>query len=113
MRVAILAGLLAVAALAGPAPARAGQAAGGGILKDPVMLNIGLVCQWDWDCMGRQREAMRKSLKYVAKYRPPKWRIHQCNRNARRTKARVDWVGFDRCIRNERLPQYSTLRRRA
>lgn len=93
----LFAALLAALAV----PALAGQS--GGILKDPVMLNIGHVCQWQWECMERQRSAMGKSLKYVAKYRPPQWRIQLCNRNARRTKARVDWIGFNHCVRNEAL----------
>ena len=96
-RLALLLILIGAAA----APAQAGPS--GGILKDPVMLNIGHVCQWQWECMERQRSAMTKSLKYVAKYRPPQWRIQLCNRNARRTKARVDWIGFNQCVRNESL----------
>ncbi|MEO6433674.1 MAG: hypothetical protein ABIO29_06825 [Sphingomicrobium sp.] len=70
---------------------------------DPVRLNIGLVCQWQRGCIAGQRQAMTKSLKFVAKYDPPRWRIHLCNRNASRGGQRVDWVGFDRCVRNEAL----------
>lgn len=68
------------------------------------MLNIGLVCQWGAACMARQEKAMRKALKFVGKYDPPEWRLHLCNRNAARGGAsRVDWIGFDRCIRNPAL----------
>ncbi len=72
-------------------------------LYDPVLLNIGIVCRWDARCMDRQDDAMRRSLKYVRKKSPPAWRIQLCNRNAGRKGQRVDWVGFDRCIRNKRL----------
>lgn len=74
-----------------------------GIRGDPVTLNIGLICQWQRDCIARQRGAMTKSLKYVAKYRPPQWRIHVCNKNASRGGQRKDWIGFDKCVRNESL----------
>lgn len=74
-----------------------------GIRADPVSLNIGLVCQWQRACIAKQRSAMTKSLKYVAKYKPPQWRIHLCNKNASRGGQRVDWIGFDRCVRNESL----------
>lgn len=74
-----------------------------GQLGDPVALNIGLNCRWDRRCMSAQKSAMKKSLKYVDKYDPPQWRLHLCNRNASRSSARVDWVGFDRCVRNDGL----------
>lgn len=72
-------------------------------LFDPVKLNIGIACRWDRRCMDQQHRAMRKGLGYVAKYRPPLWRIQQCNRNASRASARVDWVGFNNCVRNAAL----------
>ena len=71
-------------------------------LYDPVFLNIGFVCQWNARCMDLQQNAMKRALKYVRKKDPPSWRIHQCNRNASR-KQRVDWIGYDHCIRNEAL----------
>jgi hypothetical protein len=73
------------------------------ILHDPVALNIGVNCQWQSDCMSQQRSAMKRALGYVAKHRPPHWRVQLCNRNAARRGYRVDWVGFDHCIRNARL----------
>jgi hypothetical protein len=74
-----------------------------GQLADPVALNIGLICQWDEECIYDHKVAMRKALKYVAKYHPPQWRIEQCNRNASRGKSRVDWIGFNQCVRNAGL----------
>jgi hypothetical protein len=53
--------------------------------------------------MNNQRRAMSRALKYVTKYAPPAWRIQQCNRNASRSRGRVDWIGFDNCVRNARL----------
>jgi hypothetical protein len=72
-------------------------------LYDAVALNIGVNCQWQQRCIGKQRRAMNEARKYVAKYNPPLWRIHLCNRNAGRTRDRVDWVGFNNCIRNTAL----------
>ncbi|MCL6729969.1 hypothetical protein [Sphingomonas hankyongi] len=53
--------------------------------------------------MAQQQKAMNKALKYVRKHDLPAWRIHMCNRNAARTRYRVDWVGFENCIRNTAL----------
>ena len=72
-------------------------------LHDPVALNIGLSCQWQQRCINEQKRAMKRALKYVRKYQPPNWRVHLCNRNAARKRFRVDWVGFDNCIRNAAL----------
>ena len=69
-------------------------------LRDPVVLNIGLNCQWQQRCMAEQRTAMLRALYFVHRQRPATWRVHQCNRNASRGRNRVDWVGFDNCIRN-------------
>jgi hypothetical protein len=72
-------------------------------LYDPVTLNVGISCQWQRTCERRQLEAMTRARFYVATARPPVWRIQLCNRNARRGTARVDWIGFDNCIRNLNL----------
>lgn len=80
-------------------PAFAGQAP----LTDPAFLNIGLSCRWDDRCMTTQRKAMTRALGYVRNARPSAWRVQLCNRNARRGYQRVDWVGFDHCIRNDAL----------
>jgi hypothetical protein len=73
------------------------------ILYDAVALNIGVTCQWQSPCIKWQRTAMRHALSYVATRRPPEWRVHLCNRNASRGGVRVDWIGFDHCIRNASL----------
>jgi hypothetical protein len=72
-------------------------------LYDPALLNIGMVCRWDSRCIDRQKHAMKQALKFVAKARPPAWRVQLCNRNATRGRLRVDWVGYDNCIRNAAL----------
>jgi hypothetical protein len=72
-------------------------------LHDPVALNIGLNCQWQPRCIAQQYHAMKRALSYVSKKRPAAWRVHQCNRNAARKRNRVDWIGFDNCIRNTML----------
>jgi hypothetical protein len=72
-------------------------------LNSPALLNIGLSCRWDMKCMSAQRKAMKRALGYVGKARPPAWRVQLCNRNAGRGYQRVDWVGFDHCIRNSAL----------
>jgi len=72
-------------------------------IKNPAVLNIGFVCRWQDLCIQNQQKAMRHSLKFVAKYEPPAWRIQLCNRNAGRNGTRVDWVGFNNCIRNPDL----------
>ena len=72
-------------------------------IYNPVTLNIGLNCRWQQRCMEQQEAAMKRALDYVRKARPTSWRIHQCNRNAARSRYRVDWVGFDNCIRNATL----------
>jgi hypothetical protein len=71
-------------------------------IYDAAALNIGISCQWQMRCMTAQRHAMKHALKYVSKYRPPSSRIAQCNRNASRQPrgTRVDWVGFNNCVRN-------------
>ena len=72
-------------------------------LHDPVSLNIGLNCQWQQRCISEQKKAMKRALKYVKKEQPPAWRIQLCNKNAGRRRYRVDWVGFNNCIRNAAL----------
>ena len=74
-------------------------------IHDPVALNIGINCQWRQSCERRQFRAMKDAGQYIAAAHPPLWRIHLCNRNAARSPSRVDWVGFDNCIRNPRLKQ--------
>lgn len=72
-------------------------------LYDPVTLNIGINCQWQQSCQRRHLKAMKSAHRYIAAKHPPLWKIHQCNRNARRSSSRIDWVGFNDCIRNAHL----------
>jgi hypothetical protein len=96
----ILVSVIALAFMESAGPARAAAP-----IYDPVVLNIGINCQWQPRCQQQQRKAMADAAKYIAAKHPPLWKIHLCNRNARRSTARVDWVGFNRCIRNKRLGQ--------
>lgn len=82
------------------------------LLHDPVELNIGVNCQWQARCMASQRLAMRRSLAYVATKRPPQWRVQLCNRNAARGGYRVDWIGYDHCIRNPAIRKTMRANRR-
>jgi hypothetical protein len=93
MKCAFLFGIVGLCAFACPGEARPP-------LGDPVTLNIGINCQWQQSCMKTQSKAMKRALKYVKKTEPPLWRLQLCNRNAGRQRLRVDWVGFDNCIRN-------------
>jgi hypothetical protein len=102
--------ILAAAALA--AILLSASAARTAVLHDPVALNIGVNCQWQPRCMAQQRKAMKRSLSLVAKTRPPRWRIQLCNRNAGRGGNRVDWIGFDHCIRNSGLRPAAPISRR-
>jgi hypothetical protein len=81
-------------------------------IYDPVRLNIGVNCQWQQSCERRQLKAMKDARGYIAKYRPPLWRVHLCNRNAARATARIDWIGFNQCIRNTDLRPSGRTRRR-
>ena len=97
-QVGLVRGRVAIAALA--LIAAADEARAMAPLYDPVALNIGINCQWQRSCERRQMAAMSEAAKFIAATHPPLWRIHLCNRNARRGPARVDWVGFNSCIRN-------------
>lgn len=83
-------------------------------LRDPVFLNIGFVCQWQTRCIERQQRAMKRSLAFVKKQRPPAWKVQLCNRNASRNRGRgrVDWVGYYNCIRNDKLKRPAAVARR-
>jgi hypothetical protein len=96
MRWALAALLVALASAAIAAQARVP-------LYDSVGLNIGLNCRWQQTCIGQQQRAMKRSLTFVKRQQPPLWRVHLCNRNASRGRNRVDWVGFNNCIRNAGL----------
>ena len=93
LRLGVAAGLVAVA----------GTAAQAKPITDPVSLNIGLSCQWQQRCMSQQKKAMKRALKFVRKEQLPSWRIEMCNRNASKSRSRVDWIGFNNCVRNATL----------
>jgi hypothetical protein len=92
---------LAATLLALSSPAMAAQAPVP--LYDSIALNIGFNCRWQQRCIAEQQRAMKHSLAYVKRRQPPAWRVQLCNRNASRGRNRVDWVGFDNCIRNAAL----------
>ena len=69
-------------------------------LNDPVTLNIGINCQWQQRCMQAQTRAMKRALKYLKQADPSPWQLQLCNHNAARQRLRIDWVGFDNCLRN-------------
>jgi hypothetical protein len=93
--------IVAIAPLAlGSAAVAAGRHS---MIHDPISLNIGVNCQWQSRCMAQQQAAMNRALAYVAKRKPPKSQIQLCNRNARRAGNRVDWIGYEHCIRNRAM----------
>jgi hypothetical protein len=94
MRWLVFAALITLSLKTVPALARAP-------LTDPVALNIGINCQWQARCVSAQTKSMKRAMKFIDKRQPPLWRVNTCNRNAARGRSRVDWVGFDNCIRNE------------
>ena len=83
----------------------AAHSRGGPPINDSVGLNIGLNCQWQRKCMSEQDKAMKRALDYVRKEQPPSWRVHLCNRNASIGRYRVDWIGFNNCIRNTSIKE--------
>jgi hypothetical protein len=72
-------------------------------LYDSTGLNIGLNCRWEQRCIAAQTRAMHRALDYVHRHHPAPARIHLCNRNASLGRSRIDWIGFDNCIRNVSL----------
>ena len=72
-------------------------------LYDPLVLNVGINCQWQQSCERRQLSAMTQAHSFIARAHPPLWRIQLCNKNARRSASRIDWAGFNDCIRNANL----------
>ena len=100
---------VAVAVLSAPAAAEAKLPP----LRDPVFLNIGFVCQWQERCMDRQRRAQKRALAYVRKYEPPAWKVQLCNRRSvQRRSGRVDWIGYNNCIRNPKVVRTEASSRR-
>jgi len=93
VRWALPVGIVALSAFAAAADARPP-------LSDPVSLNIGINCQWQQRCMQAQTRAMKRALKYLKQADPSPWQLQLCNHNAARQRLRIDWVGFDNCLRN-------------
>ena len=92
--------LLPLLGLAGAAMAAEARAP---LIRNPTLLNIGFICRWHNACMDRQERAMEKALAYVRKHDVPAWKIQLCNRNASKGRSRVDWVGYNNCVRNSKL----------
>jgi hypothetical protein len=107
-KLALIAIALCSASVAGAAEAAAKPPP----LRNPALLNIGFVCRWQDRCIERQENAMVRALKYVKKHQPPAWKVQLCNRNAGRNGTRVDWIGFNNCIRNPALRPPPRKRRR-
>ena len=107
LKLAFAAVALSVAASSAAAEARVKPP-----LRNPALLNIGFVCRWHERCIHEQQNAMERALKYVRKTQPPAWKIQLCNRNAGRNGTRVDWVGYDNCVRNLALRPPPKARRR-
>jgi hypothetical protein len=90
---------LAAVLLLGDAASSASRAP----LQDGFALNIGINCRWEQQCIRAQHFGMRAAVQYVERSDPPRWRIHQCKRNAWRYGNRLDWIGFNNCVRNAAL----------
>ena len=69
-------------------------------VRDRLALNIGINCRWEPQCIRTQQFGRRDAVQYIRRYNPPRWRIAQCRRNARRYGNRLDWTGFNNCVRN-------------
>ncbi len=94
-----------------PLLADAQEARAAAPLYDPIVLNIGVNCQWQPRCEKQQHGAMKDAHRFIAHEHPPLWRIQLCNKNARRGAARIDWIGFNDCIRNPSLGPLARRRR--
>ena len=73
-------------------------------LRNPALLNIGFVCQWQDACITKQQKAHKRSVAYMKKHQPASWQVQLCNRRAsfRRT-GRVDWISYYHCISNAKI----------
>ncbi len=69
----------------------------------PVVRNINLLCGSQSACVQRQWRSMQNAFAFMRTKRPPVWKIEQCNRNAAKQRSRIDWIGFDNCIRNPKV----------
>ena len=69
----------------------------------PVVRTINLLCKSQSSCTQRQWRAMQSAFSFMREKRPPVWKIEQCNRNAAKQRSRIDWIGFNNCIRNPKV----------
>ncbi len=69
----------------------------------PVVRNINLVCNSQSSCVQRQWRSMQAAFSFMRAKRLPVWKIEQCNRNAAKQRTRIDWIGFNNCIRNPKV----------
>ena len=69
----------------------------------PVVRNINLLCKSQSGCVQRQWRSMQAAFAFMRAKRPPVWKIEQCNRNAAKQRSRIDWIGFNNCIRNPKV----------
>ena len=69
----------------------------------PVVRNINSLCKSQDSCVQRQWRGMQAAFAYMRAKRLPVWKIEQCNRNAAKQRSRIDWVGFNNCIRNPKV----------
>ena len=84
--------------------AAAGAVAAPGVAAiHPVVRNINLLCKSQSSCTQRQWRAMQSAFAFMREKRIPVWKIEQCNRNAAKQRSRIDWIGFNNCIRNSKV----------
>ena len=76
-------------------------------------LNIGVNCQWQSRCMEPASTAMKRALNYVAGEASAAVASSTVQPQCGRGGYRVDWIGFDHCIRNKSLRRPNTARHRA
>ena len=69
----------------------------------PVVRNINLLCKSQSACVQRQWRAMQNAFAFMRAKRLPVWKIEQCNLNAAKQRTRIDWIGFNNCIRNPKV----------
>ena len=93
---------LAVIASLAFAPVAGAHAANPSVVH-PVYRNIASICGGQKSCIDRQWRGMQRAFAYMRNKGVPVWKIDVCNRNATRKSRRIDWIGFDNCIRNTKL----------
>ncbi len=69
----------------------------------PVVRNINLLCKSQSSCVQRQWRSMQAAFAFMRARQLPVWKIELCNRNAAKQRSRIDWIGFNNCIRNPKV----------